>query len=74
LPWHSDLFQLGVQFYRSPHFLTIVEKLGAPFAFFLYAAIGVGGWFFCRFCVPETKGRTLEEIEEYWYKGQTVGE
>ena len=44
-------------------FLTIVDKLGATGAFWLYAFFGIAGWLFCRFFVPETKGRTLEEIE-----------
>jgi SP family galactose:H+ symporter-like MFS transporter len=44
-------------------FLTLVEALGPSRTFWLYALFAVGAWFFCYFLVPETKGRTLEEIE-----------
>ena len=44
-------------------FLSIINVLGESGAFWLYAAVGVGGWFFCRYWVPETKGRSLEVIE-----------
>jgi len=44
-------------------FLSLVETLGKAGAFWLYAGIGVVGWFFCRFFVPETKGVALETIE-----------
>jgi hypothetical protein len=30
----------------------------------LYALFGVAAWIFCYYLVPETKGRTLEEIEQ----------
>ena len=45
-------------------FLTVVSGLGKSGAFWLYAGFGVLAiLFFWRF-VPETKGRTLEEIEQ----------
>jgi sugar porter (SP) family MFS transporter len=44
-------------------FLSIIDALGESGAFWLYAAVGVAGWFFCRYWVPETKGRSLEVIE-----------
>ena len=47
-------------------FLTLIQKLGRPMTFWLYAGIGVLGWLFSYFCVPETKGHSLEEIEENW--------
>ncbi|HPC59997.1 MAG TPA: MFS transporter, partial [Verrucomicrobiota bacterium] len=31
--------------------------------FWLYAAICVGGFLFIKFKLPETKGKTLEQIE-----------
>ena len=44
-------------------FLTITETLGKAQTFWLYALVGLGGWFFCRMLVPETKGSSLEVIE-----------
>lgn len=34
-----------------------------PGAFFLYSSLALLGFFFCYGCLPETKGRRLEEIE-----------
>ena len=50
-------------------FLTLVQVLGQSGTFWLYAAVGVGAWVFAFLIVPETKGKTLEEIEEHWRKG-----
>jgi MFS transporter, SP family, galactose:H+ symporter len=47
-------------------FLTLVEKLGASSTFFLYAFASVASWLFAYYFVPETKGRTLEQIEAFW--------
>jgi predicted MFS family arabinose efflux permease len=37
--------------------------LGGTGSFWLFAALGIVAWFFVYFWVPETKGKTLEEIE-----------
>ena len=50
-------------------FLTLVQILGQSGTFWLYALVGVGAWIFAFILVPETKGKTLEEIEEHWRKG-----
>jgi sugar porter (SP) family MFS transporter len=47
-------------------FLSLLHSLGRPWTFWLYAVIGVVAWVFVYRLVPETKGRTLEEIEAYW--------
>ncbi|CAI9120837.1 sugar porter family MFS transporter [Brytella acorum] len=43
--------------------LTMVEKLGGSGTFWLFAAINAAGWLFVYRYVPETKGRSLEELE-----------
>ena len=47
-------------------FLTLTEALGRPVTFWLYGVVSICAWLFAYFLVPETKGRTLEEIEAHW--------
>jgi MFS transporter, SP family, arabinose:H+ symporter len=47
-------------------FLTLVSAIGASGTFLLYAAISVFSFLFIWRVAPETKGRTLEEIDEFW--------
>ena len=47
-------------------FLSLVNIFTAPGAFLLYAVISVAAVLFVWHRVPETKGRTLEEIEKWW--------
>jgi SP family galactose:H+ symporter-like MFS transporter len=51
-------------------FLTLVGALGRPETFWLYAVISIASWIFIFKLVPETKGRSLEEIEEHWRAGK----
>ncbi|XP_028253070.1 solute carrier family 2, facilitated glucose transporter member 12 isoform X2 [Parambassis ranga] len=48
----------------SMTFLTITEKIGVPNVMFLYSAMSFVLLVFVILCVPETKGRTLEEISK----------
>ncbi len=61
----------GFNFIVAGTFLTIVQKLGASTAFWIYAVLSILGWVFCYFYVPETKGHKLEDIEEHWMRGKS---
>jgi sugar porter (SP) family MFS transporter len=47
-------------------FLSLVQVLTAPGAFLVYAVVCVAAFLFVWKGVPETKGRSLEEIECQW--------
>ncbi|UXM69430.1 MFS transporter [Elizabethkingia anophelis] len=42
--------------------------MGSAYTFWLYTLISVLAFLFIRKCIPETKGKTLEEIEASWTK------
>jgi major inositol transporter-like SP family MFS transporter len=44
-------------------FPIMVAGIGISTTFFIFAALGVGSMFVARAVVPETKGRTLEQLE-----------
>jgi sugar porter (SP) family MFS transporter len=48
-------------------FLSLLHSLGRSATFWLYAVIGIVAWFFVYRLVPETKGRTLEQIDAEWH-------
>ncbi|MCQ8240088.1 sugar porter family MFS transporter [Rhizosaccharibacter radicis] len=50
--------------------LSVVQALGTSGAFFLFAVINVLAWLFVFRLVPETKGRSLEQIEQSLQAGQ----
>jgi sugar porter (SP) family MFS transporter len=50
----------------SRYFLTLIDDIGKPATFWLFAFFSVCAFVFVQRLVPETKGRTLEEIEEMW--------
>ncbi len=53
--WSSNLIV-------SMTFLTLCNKMSTAGAFWLYTAIGGAAWLFVYRFVPETKGKTLEQI------------
>ncbi|MGH3026481.1 MAG: MFS transporter, partial [Gaiellaceae bacterium] len=53
----------GFNFLVSFTFLQLVGTAGRGGAFFLYAGLGVLAVLFFAWKVPETRGRSLEEIE-----------
>jgi sugar porter (SP) family MFS transporter len=51
-------------------FLSLVKHLGEAWTFSVYAFFAVAALIFTWFLVPETKGKKLEQIEEYWEDGR----
>ena len=60
----------GVNLIVALSFLTLTRVLGKPATFWLYAVVSIGAWLFAFFLAPETKGRSLEEIETHWRAGK----
>ena len=55
-------------FIVSLTFLSLLNTLGAANTFWLYGALCLVTLVFVYYCVPETKGKSLEEIEASWRK------
>lgn len=49
-------------------FPLLNSSLGAARTFWIYAAICVAGFVYIKLRLPETKGKSLEEIEQIWGK------
>ena len=64
-------FNWGSNLLVSLTFLTLLQTIGATRTFGLYGLCAIAAWIFSYYYVPETKGRTLEEIEESWRQGKT---
>ena len=45
-------------------FISLYEAVGMAGTFYIFAALTAAAWVFVYSCLPETKGRSLEEIEE----------
>jgi len=56
----------GSNFLVAATFLTVVDHLGMRGCFLLFAGLCVVAFVFSLRMVPETRGRTLEQIEESW--------
>ena len=50
----------------SQFFLTLIDSIGNSATFYLFGAFSVVAYVWIWKTVPETKGRTLEEIQEIW--------
>lgn len=65
----------GAGFYRQKGFLpilnendTLVKNFHYGFSYWIYGAMGILAALFVWKFVPETKGKTLEEMEHVWKK------
>ncbi|MCL1667269.1 sugar porter family MFS transporter [Elizabethkingia ursingii] len=55
-------------FLVSQTFPILIGSIGSAYTFWLYTVISVLAFLFIRKNIPETKGKTLEEIEASWTK------
>jgi len=55
-------------FLVSQTFPILIGSIGSAYTFWLYTLISVLAFLFIRKNIPETKGKTLEEIEASWTK------
>jgi major inositol transporter-like SP family MFS transporter len=53
-------------------FPLLNSTLGSTGTFLLFVVVNVGSWIFVQLWVPETKGTTLEELEERFEAEHTV--
>jgi MFS transporter, SP family, arabinose:H+ symporter len=53
----------------AQYFLSALDSLGGVKTFALFLALAVVSWLFIYRFAPETKGRQLEAIHEYWENG-----
>lgn len=62
------VFSLWIaNFAISMAFPLLLAAFGLSGAFFIFAAIGIGGSVFVVKFIPETRGRSLEQVEHYFY-------
>ena len=59
----AALCNWGSNFIVALIFPVLLATFGGAGSFWLFAVLGIVAWIFVYFMVPETKGRTLEEIE-----------
>jgi sugar porter (SP) family MFS transporter len=66
----STVANWGGNLLISITFLSLIGAIGKPATFWLYAVLAIAAFIFCWFFIPETKGRNLEKIEDYWKNGR----
>ncbi|MBA4166639.1 MAG: sugar porter family MFS transporter [Chitinophagaceae bacterium] len=50
-------------------FLTLINSIGISMTFWSYSIICVAGLIWGYYYIPETKGKSLEDIEKHWRSG-----
>lgn len=58
----------GANWLVASTFLTVIHGVGAAVTFWIFAALCVLAFSFCLVFVPETKGKSLEDIERHWMR------
>lgn len=57
-------------FIVTKSFINLEELFHLYGALFVYASVGILGTIYLYFNLPETEGKTLQEIEPYFVKGK----
>ncbi len=62
-----SIFFLWISVYVvSQSFPMLLSSIGSDYTFWIYMVMAILAFFFVLKLVPETKGKSLEEIEKYW--------
>jgi sugar porter (SP) family MFS transporter len=69
----ASLANWGSNWLVALTFPVLLATFGGAGSFWLFAVLGIVAWFFVYFWVPETKGKTLEEIEAEFRGVQVAG-
>jgi MFS family permease len=56
----------GLAFLVSQFFLSVIDAIGSSATFWLFAFFCVFAWIWVYCAVPETKGLSLEQIQQLW--------
>ena len=56
----------GSAFLVSQFFLTLIGAIGNSLTFWMFALFCIVAWVWIYFRVPETKGKSLEQIQQLW--------
>jgi MFS family permease len=62
----ATAFNWGAAFVVSATFLSIMNAIGESTTFLIFAALCVVTFFWVKAKVPETRGKTLEQIQTAW--------
>jgi predicted MFS family arabinose efflux permease len=62
----ATAFNWRAAFIVSATFLSIMNAIGESTTFLIFAALCVVTFFWVRVKVPETKGKSLEQIQQVW--------
>jgi sugar porter (SP) family MFS transporter len=66
----ATLVNWGMNLLVAITFLSLIQLLGTPGTFWLYSLVGIGALVCVYFRIPETKGKSLEEIERLCFLGK----
>lgn len=62
----------GAAFLVSQFFLSLIDWIGTAATFYLFAFFSIVAYVWIRRYVPETKGRSLEDIQDLWAEADPV--